>query len=226
MTHKIYIIILFTCIGKSYGQCPNNLIRNSGFENDIVGSDITGQFWETINGNPDIDNARDSLAPLGFWNQFPIDSSENGGNWQNIQLTLIMDNVIINPGTGDTINIVQADTISESFGQHIVLNSSLPHVIEFEFAAQILGVNPSGRSWHAAVDVLIDEEVRFTTELDTTVFMWKKSSFVFVPTKKDILLSFQINPHLRPEFVRYVAIDGVCVRPMPYISNCECPDGN
>jgi hypothetical protein len=226
MTHKIIFIVIFTCIGKLYGQCPNNLIRNPGFENDNVGIDITGQYWETINGDPDIDNARDSLATFGSWNQFPIDSSENGGNWQNIDLTLIMDNIIINPRTGDTINVVQADTLIESFGQRIHLNPSMPHIIEFEYTAQIFGSNPSGRTWHAAVDVLIDEEIRFTTELDTTVFTWEKASFVFVPTKQNLLISFQLNPHLNPEAFRYVAIDGVCVRPIQFEGNCECPDGN
>ena len=184
-------LIIFILISFSLNsQCKGNLIRNSGFELDTVSGSTTGKFWKAVDGTPDLDNSLDSFPSLGggTWNQFPIDPSPNRGNWQNIGLTLATADTILN-SQGDTVLIITADTLRESFGQHIRLQSSLPHILEFEYTAQIVGENRTNRSWHAAVDVLIDGKTVYTSPIDTTVFTWESASFEFIPVKQDIFIS-------------------------------------
>lgn len=221
MSYMLYIIRILVFIVSPYtiySQCEGNLIKNGSFELDSVGEGVFGKYWVSgirpdIN-SPDIENANDEFTIIGnpgsTWSD-TIRSSCDGGNWQNIASTF-----------SPTINYFQ----TESFGQEIILNASVPHILEFEFTAQGIGSNSVGKNhWdYAAIDVFIDYKLVHTTQVDSTFFTWEKSEFLFTPSKKNIFLHFQINPiNYRDSILhrKYVAIDGICVKPVEMGMFCE-----
>lgn len=209
MKDLIICIISLIVVSNLNSQCNENIILNPNFEKDsIEGRSITGIDWTTLRGTPDLENANDSISGTGIWFTFPIPESTNGGNWQNI-----------------AFNVIGIDTIDERVGQNINFNSLIPHRLSFEFAAQVPSRVLINSSYHASVDVLVNEELIFTTEIDTTLFTWEKTSFIFTPKTKETLLEFRINTSGRTER-KYVALDGFCLKPLHLIDFCECPNGN
>lgn len=199
MRKLINIILGIICPFFVFSQCANNLIKNSSFELDSIGENQVGSHWIAVLGSPDIDNALDEFPPIGSnttWTDTVLSSSD-GGNWQNI--------------AGHT----SFDSFQsfESVGQEVVLQNSIPHILEFEFTAQDFGPSIM-RSAHAAIDVFINNDKVYTSHLDTVLFVWEKVEFSFTPKSKKILIRFMVNPDLDVALgkTKYVAIDGVCLR--------------
>jgi hypothetical protein len=202
LTFALLLIINFS----ANSQCQGNLIKNGSFELDTVSDAVTATFWGAINGTPDIDNDQDSLTGFGSRYVYGLpQSSFDGGNWQSI---------IFNSSPG------VFDTLPESFGQPINFIRPIPHVISFEFAAQAFRSIPL-EDWFASIDVLINNEVVYTTAIDSTLYSFEKVSFFYVPEEKNVIIGFRINPILNRSFYKLVAIDGVCVRPIAQGRFCE-----
>jgi hypothetical protein len=207
-----YILIYVLCFlvkANLNSQCNDNIFLNPGFEKDtIVGESITGIDWIALQGTPDLENANDSISGTGVWFTYPIPESSNGGNWQNI-----------------AFRVIGIDTIDERIGQSISFNSLVPHRLSFEFAAQVPTAFLINSSYHAAVDVIANGELIFTTEIDTTLFTWENTSFIFTPKTRETLLEFRINTSGKIER-KYIALDAFCLKPLHLINFCECLDGN
>jgi hypothetical protein len=202
LTFTLLLIVNFSATS----QCQGNLIKNGSFELDSVGEAITGTSWETFRGTPDIDNDQDSLTGFGATYDFGFpQSSSDGGNWQGIVYNLAFG---------------ASDTFPESFGQSFTFNKSIPHIISFEFASQAFIQIPK-EEWYAAVDVLINNELVYTTALDTTLYTFEKVSFPFVPQEQNVTIGFRINPTLNLSVFKLIAIDGVCIRPIAQGRFCE-----
>lgn len=203
MNNLLFVLVFFHCLSL-HAQCDNNLIKNGSFELDSIGSPKFATFWDFRSGSSDIENADDDFSELGLeWGQTPL-SSNDGGNWCNI-------------GHFDN----NGDPKNEIVGQTVFLTSSLPHRLEFEFTAQIMGTDQFDLTGYAAIDVFINGELIYTTPLDTTLFTWEKVSITFIPNQNENLIHFRINPDIEVERVRYVAIDGVCLRPVRTGMFCE-----
>lgn len=200
------VIILLLAGNCLLSQSKNNLIRNGSFEIDSIGQSVSVQFWESVSGTPDIDNAKDAFSVSGnLWSGVVV-SSIDGGNWVNI---------------GGTIPLSGLKAF-ESIGQVVELSQSIPHKIEFEYTSQ--SIKPAlSDSGYSAIDVYVNYELVYTTPIDSTLFTWNKSSFTFIPQKKINFIQFQINSDLaiEPGRNKYVAIDGVCVMPIKASMFCE-----
>ncbi len=200
--------MMLTLFTRGASQCPGNLIKNGSFELDSVGEGVTGMFWYS-NSSPDIDNALDSFANIGVntvWSDSII-SSSNGGNWQNI---------------GGIVTLVVGNTEIECLGQRVTLKESVPHILEFEFTAQNIFPSFPGNAF-AAIDVFIDDSLIYTTKVDTTLFTWENVSVTFTPEKSVINIEFKVNLFnpLEPGKAKYVAIDGVCLKPVETGMFCD-----
>lgn len=207
MNFRLILLTLISLLSNqivSYGQCENNLIKNGSFEIDSIGEGVTGTHWITLSGSPDLDNNIDSLNAFGAaWNG-KVQESFNLGNWQNIGYRAL-----------------NGDTLSEGIGQIVLLEKSIPHKLKFEFASQIYGGNALNRTWFSALDIIIENEIVFTTHLDTTIHTWEIVEFEFTPPKSEIFIEIRINPDLNKEPFKYVAIDGFCLYPIKIGMFCK-----
>jgi len=182
-------------------QCERSIIKNGSFELDSVGAGITGKYWTSIIGSPDIENAGDDIYTPNSnlsWSDEVLNSS-NGGNWQIIGLLVSYD----------------GEYSYESFGQEIHFKRCIPHTLEFEFTALNFRQNIRGNGF-LAIDVFINDDLIHTTEVDSTLFTFEPISVTFTPKTKVGTISFRINQELNyepyPAF-KFAAIDGICIRP-------------
>lgn len=200
----ILLIFLFTDVNS---QCLGNMIKNGSFELDSIGEDITGKFWEKLEGTPSIDDGSDAITPFGGPYQHGIpQQSADGGNWQ-----LLYCNTFVVPN-GDTVNT--------RIGQMVELQKSVPHVLSYEFASMAFTQNIKERNY-SAINVLINGELVYTSKLDTTMYSFEKESFIIVPKTKDLFMEFRISKEVNPTFVKIAAIDGVCLIPITTGRFCE-----
>jgi hypothetical protein len=204
----IFMVLLTVLSGTINCQCDNNLILNGSFELDSIGEAITAQYWISVEGTPDLDNANDNRPQIGNRNwDGQVLSSSDGGNWQNIAYR---------------VNVSGVQQF-EIIGQEVTFEKCIPHILEFEFTSQIIETSQT-RNGHSAVDVYLDNLLIHTTELDTTVFTWENVKIKFTPVRKESRLEFHINPNLNFEganIIKYIAIDGVCLRPIPMGMFCK-----
>lgn len=205
---KIIALLFLTLLNVGLSsQCESNLIKNGSFELDSIGEGVTGMFWYS-NQSPDLDNASDNfpnLSTFAIWSDTVI-SSNDGGNWQNIGGLLTQG--------GNTVN--------ECLNQRVKLNKSVPHVLNFEFTAQDI-IPSARRDAYASINVFIDNELIYTTEIDSTLFSWENASVTFTPKHDEIDIGFKINLYnpAEPGKAKYVAIDGVCLRPIEMNMFCD-----
>ena len=181
---------------------------NGSFELDSIGENITGMYWKS-ELSPDIDNGLDQFPNVGnssvMWSDSVLRSND-GGNWQNLSGFVTLNGV----------------ATLESIGQQVELQLSTPHELIFEFTAQNTKPSFPGLGY-AAIDVFIDGELEYTTNVDSTLFTWEKVNFIFTPKKRTIFIQFKINPVLafEPGKEKYIAIDGVCLRPISMGVFCD-----
>lgn len=201
------LIILFLQYLPYYTQCPNNLIKNGSFELDSVGEAITGMFWTTLDGTPDIEDAADSNLPNGATYDFgEPKSSDDGGNWQ-----------ILGSYFPESQN---QDTLNESIGQIIKLERSIPHQLSFEYVSMAF-LDSGIEGWYGAIDVFINGELYFTTDISSSLYNFETAFFVFTPTVQDILLEFRISKTVNPTTLKIMGIDGICLKPITTGFFCE-----
>lgn len=209
MRKRLYLVFIWLLFStNSFCQCNNNIIKNGSFELDSIGEAITSQFWYAPIGSPDLDNADDDWPQINDqkWDGQVLES-EDGGNWQNISY------IDLNFGL----------EVFEGLGQRVTFEKCIPHILEFEFTSQIIETFRT-RNGHSAVDVYLDNRLLHTTNIDTSVFTWEKVQIIFTPTNKSAKLEFYVNSSLNYEGIRilkYVGIDGVCLRPVKMGMFCE-----
>ena len=208
MIKNVFSIILLTfLISNVSSQCVNNVIRNGSFELDTLGEGVTGKFWELLEGQASIDDASDTITPFGgpYKNGMPQPSSD-GGNWQQLYC--------------NTFVVPQGDTLNTRVSQVVELQSSRPHVLEFEFASlSFIGSNPELD--YSAIEVLINDELILISKLDTTLYSFERESVVIVPNSKELIIEFRISKEVNPSFLKLVALDGVCLRPVSMGMFCD-----
>lgn len=154
-----------------------------------------------------MDNSIDNFSVTGLpWYENIIESN-NGGKWQNITAVMIGDSIFI-----------------ESFGQKINIERSIPHKIYFEFTSQKFAFTREDQDWYAAVDVLLNNNLIYTTPIDSTRFSWETHEIIFIPNQKEIEISFRINVdnfNSVDGTQKYVGIDGVQLCPIKTGMFCE-----
>jgi len=208
MSRQLYLLLVSLFYNSiCFAQCPNNLIKNGSFELDTVGEAITGKFWTTIEGTPDIEDTADSNLPNGATYDFGEPKSSNdGGNWQ-----------ILGSYFPESQN---QDTLNESIGQIIKLERSIPHKLSFEYVSMAF-LDSGIEGWYGAIDVFINGELVFTTDISSSLYNFETAFFTFTPTVQDIILEFRTSKTVNPTTLKIMGIDGVCLRPVTTGFFCE-----
>jgi len=202
----LIIIALLTQFQVCYSQCASNLIKNGSFELDSVGENITGMFWEQIEGTPDIEDASDLDTPYGAtYDSGKPQMSCDGGNWQLI---------------GASFANASGQPTFESIEQTIELTNSVPHQLSFEYCSKAIFSGSEERQY-GAIDVFINDELIYTTDLDTTLYSFEKVSTTFTPNIQNITLKFRVSEIVNPISIKVMGIDGVCLRPIVTGFFCE-----
>lgn len=179
MKKEVIILILFQIqVLCGMAQCPNNLLVNGSFSS-IKGENITAPGW-TSSGTPDIN---DEIGPLqtspGYvWFGLPLASTDSG-TWQNL---------FYNETVSQSVNVIQGQT----------------YYFCIEYASQSIDLNGAPISFPAGLDIYVDG-LRFSTDLDTSMFTWEKICLSFVANSS--LATIEIVP----SGVEYIAIDGACL---------------
>ena len=179
MKKEVIILILFLIrVLSGMSQCPNNLLVNGSFSS-IEGENITAPGW-TAMGTPDINNETGPLqtSPGYVWLGLPIASSD-GGTWQNL---------FYNETVSQPVNVIQGQT----------------YYFCIEYASQSIDLNGASISFPAGLDIYVNG-MRFSTDLDTSMFSWEKICLSFVANSN--LVTIEIVP----SDVEYIAIDGACL---------------
>ena len=183
MKYTLNILLLFT-VFWSFGQdnCSSNAFVNGGFEGN-QGEAIVASGWAGTS-TPDCNDAFSPLmtTPGYIWSGTPI-SSPSGGIWQNLY-------------------------DSETVTQTVTLIPNINYNFCFEYTAQSIEV-PSFEliNFPAAVNVIINGSLVYTTPIDSIMFDWSSVCFGYTPTKSSNVVEFM------PANVGYIAIDGVCLSP-------------
>jgi gliding motility-associated-like protein len=178
-------IILF-CIFNLNGQCIENKLMNGSFDS-AEGEAVTAPGWVSIvpsSGNlntPDVNDETGLLntTPGYVWTSTPLGSSD-GGTWQNI-------------------------FDSESVEQTLYVIAGMSYTLQFEYAAQGIGVLGFNYELPVGVSIYINDLLMEVTPADTTQYTWENYTFTFEAPTNMVTVKFSASGE------SYVGIDGICL---------------
>lgn len=181
----LYLIglLVFWFTNEAFVQCEMNLLKNGSF-NCTKGEDMHGPEWQA-GSTPDVNDVDGQVqTSSGYkWIGKP-QKSRDGGTWQNFY------------------------SEREYLEQSVNVKQGQQYTLQFEYASMGIIADENYRfDKPVGVQVYIDDELVFKTEIDRTPYTWELACYVFRAKKSTINIRFSASAE------QYVGVDGVCLMP-------------